>query len=81
VEDEGWYVYIPRSLSQLFEKRYLEIPDVWSSNPYIGEYPFLLGLMKLRLFLSECYPTGLVYLYKFDLMQFYLQGLLSYMFH
>jgi hypothetical protein len=81
MEDEGWYVHIPENLFQPLEKRYLKILDVWSSNPYLEEYPFLRGLMKLSLFLLECYPTGLVYLYKFDSMQFYPQGLLSYKFH
>jgi hypothetical protein len=45
MEDEGWYVHIPENLFQPLEKRYLKILDVWSSNPYLEEYPSLLGLM------------------------------------
>jgi hypothetical protein len=39
MEDEGWYVHILENLFPPLEKRYLKIPDVWSSNPCLGEYP------------------------------------------
>jgi hypothetical protein len=55
MEDEGWYAHIPENLSQPLERRYLRILDVWSFNPYLGECPLPLGLMKLRLFSLKCY--------------------------
>jgi hypothetical protein len=55
--------------------------DAGSSNSYIKEHPFLIGPIEVSLFLSNDFPAELAPSYKFDLMKFSRQELLSYMPH
>jgi hypothetical protein len=45
------------------------ILGAWSSNPYLVGYPFLLGLAKLNLSLSDCYPFELAHICSFSMIE------------
>jgi hypothetical protein len=52
--------------------------DVGSSNSYLKEHPFLLGIVGASPFLTIDYPAEVVPFYRFDLIRFFHQELLSY---
>jgi hypothetical protein len=69
------------NLSPQFGKEYLMTLDAGSSNSYVKEHPFLLGLVEANPFLSIDYPVEVVPSYRFDLIRFFRQELLSYNLH